>query len=138
MALPQTPPDRVPEAARSPAPTVQPSAPTAIIPSPGQQPVLLFLNGQYGECECQQREFRAADRTFASLPKDLLARFIVQRIDTDKATHLLRQHHVLFPPAVILLDAEGKEVYRHEYGVDRDALMEKMTGLLTPQPGTGR
>jgi len=89
------------------------------------RPTPLFFNGKNG-CWCEMRECAAADRSSASLPEGLLPKFIVKRLDVHEAKDVMREYRVMFPPAVILLSVEGNEVYRQEYGVYRETLIEEV------------
>ena len=84
------------------------------------------------------REYEAADRALASVPEDLMARFVFAWVNIHQDRELVYQYHVMFPPAVILLDSEGREVYRQEYGVYGPTLIEEMAGLLIKEAEGGR
>jgi hypothetical protein len=99
------------------------------------RPVVLFFNGVYGRCEPERREFESAERSFADVPDDLLAHFVVYRVNVEQPSELVHEYHVSFPPAVILLDADGDEVYRQEWGVYRETLVEQMKALLAEGDG---
>jgi len=127
-------PEATPASRTMSSPTAEkPPAPVISFPTDGR-PVLLFFNGKYG-CWCEMREYEAADGSLASVPEDLLAKFVVRRIDIHQDRQAVHEYRVMFPPAVILLDAEGEEAYRQEYGVYRDWLIEEMTALLARRAG---
>jgi hypothetical protein len=112
-----------------PSPTAEKTtAPVIDFPTDGR-PVLLFFNGKSG-CECEMREYEAADCALASVPADLRARFVVAWVDIHQDKETVHQYRVMFPPAAILLDSEEKEVYRREYGVYGPTLIEEMTNLV--------
>ena len=111
-------------------------APVISFPTDGR-PALLFFNGKHG-CRCEMREYEDADRSFASVPEDLLAKFVVAKVDIHEARDVVHEYRVMFPPAVILLDSEGREMYRREYGVYGPTLMEEMAGLLIKDAEAGR
>lgn len=128
--------DREPAAAlqATPSPTAEKTiAPVIDFPTDGR-PALFFFNGKSG-CWCEMREYEAADHALASLPEDLVARFVVAWVNIHQDREAVHQYRVMFPPAVVLLDSDGREVYRQEYGVYGPTLIEEMTNLVAGEPG---
>ena len=85
-----------------------------------QRPVFLAFHSNYcGAC-------LYARPSVDQLAHDLGDDAVVSRlnIDDDDSLKLFRQHHFRAVPAFVLLDADGKELYRQEGGTpDKDAVL---------------
>jgi hypothetical protein len=80
------------------------------------QPALLFFTLSDG-CDCQMMIIRRADTqvAFWELPEHLAINII--RVDFDLQPELARYYRVVRAPALVLLDAEGKVVWKQDVGL---------------------
>lgn len=90
--------------------------------------VLLFADPREAGTECICGEIFKAVREAASRG------LAVREIDPRHEEALARRHHVVVEPTLIVLDASGREVSRHE-GESREALAATRSDLarLTPR-----
>lgn len=86
---------------------------------PGGQPALVFFTLSDG-CECQMTVVRAAEAQLANWISPLA----LQRVDFNNRRGLAKQFGVTSAPALVLLDAEGQVVWKHDVGMDNEAPLD--------------
>ena len=77
----------------------------------GNQPALLFFNSEEG-CECVLVFYEKADEVMAAWPADVRHNVAVHRILIEERPDLQRQYKIDRAPALLLLDSQGREVWR--------------------------
>lgn len=75
------------------------------------QPVLLFFNNDDG-CECVVPLYQKADVVTANWPAANRGNIPVRRIVLDERPDLQRAYNIQRAPMILLLDAQGREVWR--------------------------
>ncbi|MFW5943449.1 MAG: TlpA family protein disulfide reductase [Chloroflexota bacterium] len=75
------------------------------------RPAFLFFNSEEG-CDCVIEFYEKADAVMAAWPSDAREDIPVHRILLEERPDLQRQYKVDRPPTLILLDAEGREIWR--------------------------
>ena len=75
------------------------------------RPALLFFNSEEG-CECVLDFYVLADSVMNGWPGDPRGNIPVHRILLEERPDLQRQYKIDRAPTLILLDAEGREVWR--------------------------
>jgi hypothetical protein len=75
------------------------------------QPVLLFFNNDDG-CECVVPLYQKADAVVAAWPAANRGNIPVRRIVLDERPDLQRAYNIQRAPMLLLLDAQGREVWR--------------------------
>lgn len=78
-----------------------------------QEPVLLFFNRHKG-CECVLLVYRSADKQIQDWPESQRNGLTLIRVDLDRRPDLGAQFGIYRVPAMLLLDAEGREIFRQE------------------------
>lgn len=99
------------------------------------QPALLFFTLSDG-CECQMTIIRRAvtQVAFWELPEHLAINII--RVDFDLQPKVARYYTVARPPALVLVDAEGKLIWKQDVGVsdarplDLDEAQAQISALI--------
>lgn len=81
-----------------------------------EQPVLLFFNRHKG-CECVLLVYRSADKQIQDWPESNRKAIPILRIDLDRRPDLGTQFGIYRVPAMLLLDADGRELYRQEESI---------------------
>lgn len=77
----------------------------------GNRPALLFFNSEEG-CDCVLEFYEKADAVMATWSSEAREDIPVHRILLEERPDLQRQHKIDRAPTLILLDAEGREVWR--------------------------
>jgi hypothetical protein len=90
-----------------------------------------------GRHSLQSRQRTGCRHAEAGVPDEPLGNFTAYRVNIPRPADMQRRYDVPFPPAVVLLDAQGREVYRRECGVDQETLIEQMMALLAERPEGG-
>ena len=111
------------ELAEGNLPTVQMAAPGKSAGS------LLLFNRQQG-CLCAVKLYQEADSLFNKIDPELTRGFDKKRINMEETQELGVTHRVVICPTLIVLDAEGRQVLRQEFKLDRSQVEAKLRDLL--------
>lgn len=87
------------------------------------QASLLFFNKDRG-CDCELVVYRSAEAQISAWPAEEGRGIPVHRIDMSKRPDLVRQYKVIRAPTLILLNAEGREIWRQDTGLSDEAPLD--------------
>jgi len=79
----------------------------------GGRPALLFFNNDRG-CECVLVVYQRADAQIANWSPADRGDVPLHRINLEQRPDMARQHHIVRAPTLLLLDGEGKEIWRQD------------------------
>jgi hypothetical protein len=92
------------------------------------QPALIFFTLGRG-CECQMKVVRAAEVQMAAWPVVNEALIPIFRVDFSRRPDLSTQYGVTRAPALVLLDAQGQEIWKQDVGLSDEAPLDLETCL---------
>ena len=98
-----------------------------------QRPILLKFHAAWcPPCQTMEREVYTRKNV-----ADALSNWIAVSIDGDQGIQIMHHYNVEAFPTLVMLDATGKEIFRHEGYMDADQLIRTLRSLdKSRKPGT--
>ena len=68
------------------------------------------------------------------LRPDYEGRAVFEIMDIEEHPEFIEQYQIKFIPTQVFLDADGKQVFRHESVLEREAVIEQLRSMGVPHP----
>jgi hypothetical protein len=87
------------------------------------EPALVFFTIRSG-CECQMKVMRSAEAQLAAWAVTINGQISIFRVDFSRRPDLVRQYDVGRAPALVLLNSQGRAVWKQDVGLSDEAPLD--------------